>query len=172
MQTHTTKSLALTKLLTYSHKYLSVRAHNVRHMIDTQVVRTVKNEQVGDTTVQQENVTTDNVSKVGAQEFTLAKFEQVLWFLGHFIAALLGLRFIFLLLGANLTGIVLFIYDVSGIFVLPFRGVFPSPRSGEFFLDTASLLGIAMYYLLIFLLINILRLFSKRAVLPNREVIK
>lgn len=130
-----------------------------------QTVRTVKNQKVGDTSVQSEQVAQENV--VDSGEFTLAKLNQVFWFVGHFIATLLFLRFIFLMLGANLTGIVRLIYDLSGVFILPFRGIFPSPRAGEFYFDTAALLGIVMYYLLIFLLVNVLQLFSKRAVVEE-----
>lgn len=128
-------------------------------MIETQTVRTVKNQQVGDTAVHTEAVAQNQV--VDKQEFTLAKMSQVIWYFGHFVAILLGLRFVFLALGANLTGIVLFIYNISSIFVLPFRNIFPSPRTGEFFFDTAALLGIAMYYLIIFLIVSGLRIFSK-----------
>jgi hypothetical protein len=128
-------------------------------MIETQVIRTVKNEQAGGTAVQKEQVVSGK--NADPQEFTLAKLEQLFWFVGHFIAALLTLRFIFLALGANLTGIVLFIYNLSSVFVIPFRGIFSSPQAGEFFFDTAALLGIGMFYILIFLVVNILRLFSK-----------
>jgi len=128
-------------------------------MIETQTTRTVSNQQAGDTVVQQENVATAQV--VDTQEFTIAKLGQVIWFMAHFVAILLGLRFLFQILGANLTGIVLLIYNISGIFVLPFRGIFPAPRAGEFYFDTAALLGIALYYLLAFLIIRGLYRFSK-----------
>lgn len=128
-------------------------------MIETQTVRTVKNQQVGNTSVHTEQAASGVVMEKG--EFTLAKLNQVFWFIGHFIATLLVLRFVFLALGANLTGIVLFIYNLTNVFVLPFRGIFPSPRAGEFFFDTAALLGIAMYYLLILLLTKILQIFSR-----------
>ena len=90
-------------------------------MAETQVVRTVTNEQVGNTAVQKEAVVRDDKVTIGdTHEFTLAKFEQIFWFFGHFVAILMALRFVFLALGANLTGIVLFIYNLSSIFLLPF----------------------------------------------------
>lgn len=137
-------------------------------MTDTQIVRTVKNQQVGDTTVQSEAVQHNQI--VDSKDFGIAKSSQIIWFFAHFIAILLGLRFLFLALGANLTGIVAFIYTISSIFVLPFRGIFPSPRQGEFFFDTAAVLGIAMYYLLAFLLIQALLLFSKKTTPPIEAV--
>lgn len=129
-------------------------------MQETNVTRTVSNQRVGNTSVRQEQVTSENL--IDKDEFTLAKLNQFVWYLTHFIAILLGLRFLFLFLGANITGIVLFIYDLSSIFVLPFRGIFPSPRTGEFFFDSAALLGIVLYYLFAYILTRILILFSKR----------
>jgi len=129
-------------------------------MPETVVTRTTSNQQVGGTNVQQEAVNSE--VHVDGQEFTIAKANQVLWFIGHIIAVLLALRFIFLILGANMRGIVLFIYELSGVFILPFSGIFPSARTGEFFFDSAALLGILMYYLLILLITNALLLLSKR----------
>ncbi|MDQ3008791.1 MAG: hypothetical protein M3Q81_04315 [bacterium] len=130
-------------------------------MIQTQVTRTVNTQEIPGATVQQENVTTSN--QIDTQDYTLLKVNQVIWFFAHLIAGLLALRFVFLLLGANMTGIVLFIYNISSIFVLPFRGIFPAPTTGEFYMDTAALLGIALYYLLAFLLVRGLALFSRSA---------
>ncbi len=90
---------------------------------------------------------------------TLVKIIQVIWYLGHLVAILLFLRFLFLLLGANMTGLVLFIYRVSSIFILPFSGIFPSPTTGEFFFDSAALLGIIIYYLVVYLIVKAIALF-------------
>lgn len=131
------------------------------YMANTQqTIRTVKNEPTATGGVQTEQTTTHHSGEDA--EFALGKMGQFLWYIGHFIAVLLGLRFIFFILGANQTGIVQFIYALSSIFVLPFRNIFPSPRTGEFYFDTAALLGIAMYYLLIFLIIKLIALFSNR----------
>ncbi len=127
-----------------------------------QSVRTVQTKQVGNTAVRKEQVSEGVVAD--PQEFGLAKISQVLWFIGHLIALLLGLRFLFLALGANMRGIVLFVYQVSSVFVFPFRGIFPSPREGEFYFDTAAILGILMFYILIFVITSALGLFSKRNV--------
>lgn len=97
------------------------------------------------------------------QDSTVLKVTQIIWYFGHLVAILLFLRFIFLLLGANMTGLVLFIYRVSSIFILPFSGIFPSPRTGEFFFDSASLIGIIIYYLLVYLITKALVLFFSRS---------
>ena len=49
----------------------------------------------------------------------------IIYFIGGFIEALVGLRFVFRLLGANpANGFVGFIYDWSTPFVTPFSGIF------------------------------------------------
>jgi hypothetical protein len=135
-------------------------------MSNTEITRTVQsNRQVGGTIIQEEAVSSAQI--VDKQEYGLLKTAKFLWYISHFIAIVLGLRFVFLLLGANLTGIVRIIYDLGGVFVLPFRGIFPSPTAGEFYFDSAAILGIAMYYLLVFLVVKALELFSKN---PNQEL--
>lgn len=129
-------------------------------MEQTNIKKTVQTQTDGGTKVVSENVVAQNT--VDAGEFTIAKMSQVLWFLGHFVAVLLGLRFIFLLLGAKLTGIVLVIYNLTGILVLPFRGIFPSAQSGVSYFDSGALLGIVMYYLVVLLITKIISLFSQR----------
>lgn len=128
-------------------------------MAETTTTRTISNQQAGDTVVQQERLKT--AQTVEPKEFSLIKAAQVLWYLAHFVGIVLLLRFVFLLLGANITGIVKFIYDFSSLFILPFRGIFPTPTTGEFYFDSASLLGIAMYYLMVFLIVKALELFSR-----------
>jgi hypothetical protein len=110
------------------------------------VTRTVSNKQVGGTQVQKEEIVTDEGQH---PDFALAKVAQLVWYVIHFIAIVLGLRFAFLLFGANITGIVSVIYNFSSLFVMPFSGIFPSPRMGESFFDSASLIGIVLYYLLL-----------------------
>jgi len=128
-------------------------------MTETNIQKTVESKNLGNTQVVQETVSTSE--NVDPDEFALAKGSQVLWFVGHFLAVLLALRFLFLLLGANLTGIVLFIYNVTNILVLPFRNIFPSVREGISYFDTGALLAIVMYYLVILLLDRVIYLFFK-----------
>lgn len=74
---------------------------------------------------------------------------RVVWYIAGFIIALLAIRIILFLLGANQgSGFVDFIYAVSGVFAAPFTGIFPTPAYGAFALDTASLVAIVVYALL------------------------
>ncbi len=127
---------------------------------ETNVQKIVSDRQVGNTNVVEEKLVTSY--EPDPQEFNIAKLSQIIMYFVHFIAIVLALRFVFLLLGANLRGIVLFIYNISQVFILPFRGIFPSPATGDMYFDSAALLAIALYYLLAFLIIKGITLFSKR----------
>lgn len=129
-------------------------------MTETNIQKTVESKNLGNKQVFQETVSTSE--SVDPNEFALAKVSQVLWFVGHFFAILLTLRFVFLMLGANRTGIVLFIYNATNFLTIPFRGIFPNVAEGRSYFDVAALLAIVMYYLIIVLIDRIFSLFSKR----------
>ncbi len=95
------------------------------------------------------------------QEFTIAKSSQIIWYFAHFIAILLGLRFLFMLFGAARTGFVGMIYALTSVFVLPFRGIFPAAASEGSYFDSSALVAILMYYLFAFLITQGIALMSK-----------
>jgi hypothetical protein len=107
----------------------------------------------GGTSVQRQQVTTENTAdgRVVAQ--------RIIWYIAGFIISLLALRVVMLMLGANRDApFVDFIYGISGIFAAPFYGIFPSPEyNGQFYLDSASFVAIAVYALLAW---GIARLFT------------
>jgi NADH:ubiquinone oxidoreductase subunit 6 (subunit J) len=124
------------------------------------LVKTVLNQNVDGADVYQEEVVENTV--VDPQSARISKTRQVVWFFGYLILTMISLRFIFLLLGARRIGVVDFIYDLTAVFILPFRGVFPSNQIEGSFFDSASLLALVMYYLLVYLLDQLILLFSKR----------
>ena len=74
--------------------------------------------------------------------------KRVVYFIGGVIVALIGLRFIFLLLGANQgSAFVDFIYGLGGVFVAPFNGIFGEPTFGASYFETSSLVAIIIYAL-------------------------
>ncbi len=96
-------------------------------------------------------------------EQQLAKLErakQIVWFIVGLIVALLALRFVLLALGANpANGFASFIYGLSGIFVAPFEGIFGSePAAGASYYETASLIAMAVYLLLGWIINRVLEL--------------
>ena len=91
---------------------------------------------------------------------TLDRAKQIVWFIIGLIIAVIALRFVLLALGANQgNGFVNFIYGVGGISVLPFQGIFGSePTYGRSYFETASLIAMAVYLLLGWLINRVLEL--------------
>jgi hypothetical protein len=78
---------------------------------------------------------------------TLAK--RVVYYIGGVIIAIIGLRFLLLLLGANQgSGFVDFVYGLSAIFVAPFVGIFGEPTFGASYVETSSIVAIIVYGLI------------------------
>ncbi len=101
------------------------------------------NEETRTTTAVDEPVRTTETQR-RASGGTLAK--RIVYYIGGVIIALIALRFIFLLLGANRgSGFVDFIYDVSSVFVAPFVGIFGQPTFGVSYVETASIVAIIIY---------------------------
>jgi len=101
------------------------------------------NEQVGDTHVQRSSVrkTTPVSGRVVAQ--------QVIYYVGGAIIALLAIRVILQLLGASqVSGFVDFIYGLSGVFVAPFIGIFGEPTFGASHFDSSAVVAIVVYGIL------------------------
>jgi hypothetical protein len=94
-----------------------------------------------------ERPTTTTVERSGATGGVVAR--RVVYYIAGVIIALIALRFIFLLLGANRgSGFVDFIYNLSGIFVAPFVGIFGEPTFGVSYFETSSLVAIIVYGLI------------------------
>jgi hypothetical protein len=74
------------------------------------------------------------------------------------VEAFLALRFILELFGANAAnGFVSWIYEMSGVLLDPFRGVFPTTVfKNTFVLDFSSLFAIVMYSILAILILALL----------------
>lgn len=100
-------------------------------------------EQNGNTNVQRESVVVrENVSGVVIAQ-------RVVYYIGGVIVALLFIRLLLQLLGANQgSDFVGFIYGLTGIFVAPFYGIFGEPTFGQSHFETSTLVAIVIYSLL------------------------
>lgn len=100
-------------------------------------------EQNGNTSVQRESVVVrENVSGVVIAQ-------RVVYYVGGVIVALLFIRLLLQLLGANQgSDFVGFIYGLTGIFVAPFYGIFGEPTFGQSHFETSALVAIVIYSLL------------------------
>ena len=75
--------------------------------------------------------------------------QRVVYYIGGVIIAVLALRLLFQLLGANQgSDFVGFIYNVSAPFVAPFYGMFGEPTFGSAHFDTSALVAIIIYALI------------------------
>jgi len=91
------------------------------------------------------------------QEYHMNVLARVISLIGGTIMALLGLRFILALFGANpANAIANFIYDITRPFVEPFFGLFSyTPGMGKAHFELTTLFAIVVYGLLTMLLIKI-----------------
>lgn len=110
---------------------------------ETREVRTT-DAQVGDESVQKQTVsrTTSVPGAVVAQ--------RIVWYIAGLIVALLLIRVVLQLLGANQgNGFVDFIYAFSGIFAAPFFGIFSyEPAYGKSVLELSTLVAMVVYGLI------------------------
>jgi len=101
------------------------------------------NKRVGNTNVQRQTVSRST------QVSGVVIAQRVIWFFAGFIMVFLALRVLLLMLAANQGNFFVdFVYALGGFFAAPFSGIFGSPTYGEFYFDTASVVGIVVYALL------------------------
>ncbi len=118
------------------------------------------NEQVGNATVQRESV----ARKTEVSGTVIA--QRVIYYVGGVIIALLFVRLLLQLLGANQgSDFVGFIYGLTAIFVAPFFGIFGEPTFGSSHFETSTVVAIVVYSLLTIGIAKLLTL-SK----PHEEV--
>lgn len=121
-------------------------------------VRTT-DEQVGSTNVQREVVTERTATP------TSIVAQRVVWYITGVIVALLALRLILQLLGANEgNGFVDFVYALSGVFAAPFFGMFSyEPSYGVSYFEVSTLVAILIYSLIGWGVAKLFTLGSSRA---------
>ncbi|AHB41995.1 Membrane protein involved in colicin uptake [Candidatus Saccharibacteria bacterium RAAC3_TM7_1] len=101
------------------------------------------NERVGNTTVQRQSIE----QKTAVSGVVIA--QRVIYYVGGVIVALILVRLLLQLLGANQeSDFVSFIYGLSGVFVAPFFGIFGEPTFGTSHFETSAVVAIVIYALL------------------------
>jgi len=106
-------------------------------------------------------VTTEIKSEASASQ----TIEYLIYFLFGFLEILLAFRFIFKLTGANISsGFVNLIYDLTGIFVIPFEGIFR--RGSAEIMDStsifepATIVAILVYGIIAWGIVKLIRISS------------
>jgi hypothetical protein len=96
-----------------------------------------------------------------ARRRNVAKMVQIVWLLFGLVETVLAIRFVLRLLAANPDApFAAFTYSVSDAFLLPFMGLFATPRSGGAALDLNAIVGIVVYMLVAWLFAKIIWLLA------------
>lgn len=116
-----------------------------------------------ETTTETRPVEDQAVSPKKEHRMTVA--ERIIYLVGGIILALLALRFLLLLFGANPdAGFADFIYTLSYPFAAPFFGLFNYQLDyGQSVIEMASIMGIIVYGILMVILARIATIGSRRA---------
>jgi hypothetical protein len=73
---------------------------------------------------------------------------QIIWLVLGIIEVLIGLRFVFKLIGVNAANsFATFLYNITNIFVAPFASLSGAPAAGGMVLEVSSLLAMIVYLL-------------------------
>ncbi len=82
------------------------------------------------------------------QRVTISRITQILWLLFGFLEALIGLRVILKLIGANPAAFFAqMIYGITDVFLWPFAGITPDPGVGAYQLEISSIIAMIVYAL-------------------------
>jgi hypothetical protein len=77
------------------------------------------------------------------------KATRLIWLLLGILEGLIAIRIGLMLIGANPnSAFVTLIYEVTGLFLIPFAGVIASPTAGNLVLELSSLLAMLVYALI------------------------
>jgi len=89
----------------------------------------------------------------------IGKINGIVWFLFGILEALIGMRVLLKLLGANeLNGFVNFIYDITYPFLAPFFGIVGTPSSNGSVLEVSSLIAMLVYLFIAWIITTLIRL--------------
>jgi hypothetical protein len=96
---------------------------------------------------------------------TLSQFFRIMWFALGVLEALLGLRFVLALFGANPNNeFASLVYGVTGPFVFPFRTLFATPAAQGSVFEFYTLIAMAVYFLLWWGIVRFIEVVANRPV--------
>jgi YggT family protein len=87
------------------------------------------------------------------------RVERVIWFIVALVGTLIAIRFFMKLLGASYQAdFVRFMYGITAPLVAPFHGIFQTSGSGTYVLEPESLVAIAIYLLIGWAVVALIRI--------------
>ena len=85
----------------------------------------------------------------------------IIYYFLWIIEAILLVRFLFELLGANRQNqIVSFVYSLSLVFMAPFQNIFPPVRAGNFVINLSILVALVVYSIIAYLIVSLIEIVS------------
>jgi hypothetical protein len=100
---------------------------------------------------------------------TVYKITQFIWLLFGGLEALIGIRVILMLIGANTANwFTVFVYQLSGLFLWPFQNLIANPTFQNMTLEVTSIIGMIVYALLGWLIVRLIWVIFYRA--PSSQV--
>ena len=103
----------------------------------------------------QESSTTHTEAGQGQRVATF-KVTQLIWLFLGILEALIGLRFIFKLIGVNAAApFAKLIYGFTDLFVMPFQNLIGTPAAGNMVLEISSIIAMIVYLLIGWALVKI-----------------
>lgn len=100
---------------------------------------------------------------------TVYKVSQIVWLLFGGLEALIGIRVILLLIGANpANGFTAFVYQITQLFLWPFQSLIANPTFQNMTLEVTSIIAMIVYALLGWLIVRMIWVVFYRA--PTSEV--
>jgi hypothetical protein len=104
-------------------------------------------------------------SKIPDRKSVASKMVELVYVLMIILESILGLRFVFKLLGANPENILTsFLYQMTMVFTIPFEGLFRTPIQNNiavsrYELEFTTLVAMAVYALIAFIVVKIIDIF-------------
>jgi hypothetical protein len=99
----------------------------------------------------------------------LYRVSQFIWLLFGALEALIGIRVVLLLIGANPTSwFTAFVYQLSELFLWPFRNIVANPTFGNSVLEITSLIAMIVYPLIGWAIVRLIWVLFYRA--PTSQV--
>jgi len=132
-------------------------------MPENQAFNEVAVDRLAETVVTQQPgyAATEQVTRDVAAERRLWSFQinRILYTVLGILEILLGLRFLLKLIAANPeSGLSVFIYGITGVFIAPFKALLGTPTFGGSSLEVTTLIAMAVYALLFWVLARVIQI--------------
>jgi YggT family protein len=94
---------------------------------------------------------------------SLLRLTNIIWTILSLLEISLGIRFVLKLIAANpKSGFAVFMYGITAPFLAPFSTLVGTPASGGIILEVTTLIAMAVYALLFWIIVRVLRVLADR----------